>query len=157
MSEKKSANRKKLSPEEGLWLKSLDLLAHRMHSVSEFRLKLKRKGYDTDLIDTVITNLIDRGYLNDEDYAEVYVNNLIRYKTYGYYSIKSKLMQKGIESGLAQSALERNLSLETEAKLAEKFLGSKRRLLSGSVSKEKAAAALKRRGFRQAVIGTVLE
>lgn len=122
-------------------------LGLRNHTVFELRTKLGRKKLPPDLIENVLRDLQDQKYLNDDDFTRVFVQNLIKYKTFGYYGIMAKLKQRGVAHELAVQVLEEEVDLETEKKIARKAMGK-------SAKKEamKLAQMLQRKGFRGQVI-----
>ena len=130
--------------------KALRLISMRSHSVFELKNKLTSKGYGKELLDKLINDLIDKKYLDDESFASNYLDNLIKYKAFGFYGLKAKLMQRGIDKGLIDSLLG-NLSLADEKKIALKFLGKKK-----EVDPIKLARSLGSKGFRSEVIGEIL-
>lgn len=132
--------------------KAVDLLAMRMHSREELRRKLSLRKFSKDCVSKVITKLSDLRYLNDEEFARVYAENLVRSKTYGYYGIRAKLMQRGIESKVADEAVSEALDENIESKLAQKFLSRKH-----SQNKLKMMMSLKQRGFRSSVIARAVK
>lgn len=75
--------------------KSIDLLARREHSTRELREKLRTRDFLAETIDSVIEFLIDRDYLSDRRYAEVFVR-LRAEKGYGERFIRLKLKEKGV-------------------------------------------------------------
>ena len=74
----------------------LRLLALRDHSEQELRKKLAAKRYEDDLIDQLLIEFRDLGYLNDEVYAGRLVRYLATEKLYGDRRIEGKLREKGI-------------------------------------------------------------
>jgi regulatory protein len=119
----------------------------RNHTVFELRTKLTRKKLPSDLIEQVIANLIEQKYLNDGDFARMFAQNLVKYKTFGYYGIMAKLKQRGIANDLAQEVLDEELDLDTEKKIAQKVIGK-----NSGKEPMKLAQMLQRKGFRSQVI-----
>jgi regulatory protein len=99
------------------------------------------------LIEQVIANLLEQKYLNDSDFARMFAQNLVKYKTFGYYGIMAKLKQRGIANNLAQEVLDEELDLETEKKIAQKAIGK-----SSKKEPMKLAQMLQSKGFRSQVI-----
>jgi len=84
--------------------KALDLLARREHSTHEMGEKLRRRGFEDDVIDVVIADLHDRNYLSDSRFAETFVEQRLR-KGHGERSIRSGLTQRGISTDEIRAAL----------------------------------------------------
>jgi len=83
---------------------SIRLLARRDHSVTELTRKLKDREHSDEAIATAIEELIDLNYVNEERYAELYVEQRMN-RGYGPLSIKAKLRERGIADHLSQAAL----------------------------------------------------
>jgi len=71
-------------------------LSNRNHSIFELKNKLKKKGFDSQIIEKVITYLIDIKYLNDLTFAKNFVRNRVEGKKEGVMKITSELYRKGI-------------------------------------------------------------
>ncbi len=131
------------------------LLNLQLRTSGELLYKMKEKGYTEATIHKVIDELILNKYVNDASYAEVYLENLKKYKTFGFYGIKKKLMEKRLPQDLIERVLSQNLSEEEESKIARRFLekqGRKPGGADGQVNiKQKLAQKLRARGFRGSV------
>lgn len=130
--------------------KAVSLLGIRMHTSFELGKKLKQKGFSPQEVDEAILRLKEERYLKDEDTAQIFLENLMRYKTFGYYGLKMKLMQKGIANDIIENLLSEHLTLEAETEIAKKALGK-----SSKVDPVKLMMMLKRKGFRGQVINRV--
>src|SRR3989338_11624723 len=102
--------------------KAVGLLKIRPHYSGELAKKLTLRGFKRQEVDEVINRLHDSGMLNDAQFAETFLANLIRFKTFGFYGLKVKLMQRGMASQDAEVLLKENLSLEQEQEIAERLL-----------------------------------
>jgi regulatory protein len=127
------------------------LLSLKLRTEGELREKLRIKNYELGIIDTVIERLKGNHYLNDENYAQVYLDNLKKYKTFGYYGIKKKLMEKRLPSEIIESVLSEGLGEEEEIKIAQRLIKK-----LGATEKQKVATRLKAKGFRGSVIFLLL-
>jgi regulatory protein len=83
---------------------ALTYLARRDHSESELRTKLKRKDFDDALINDVIADFQDRGYLDDERFA-VDQGLILARKKWGPLQIAHKLSQHGIPRSIVDQAM----------------------------------------------------
>lgn len=126
-------------------------ISMRNHTVFELRTKLNRKKLPSEMIEKAIAELLEHKYLNDNDFAHMFAQNLVKYKTFGYYGIMAKLKQRGIANDLAAEVLEEELDLETEKKIAKKAIGK-----SSKKEPMKLAQMLQRKGFRSQVISQCL-
>ena len=135
--------------------KAVQLLAIRMHSTGELFDKLKRYGFAAEEIRAVLSELESLKFLDDKKYAEIFVENLKRYKDFGYFGIKAKLLKHKIPSDLAALALGEFFSTEDEIQIAKRLVAKLRCL--GKSEFEKLARALSNRGFRSEATKTALE
>ncbi|MCF6269065.1 MAG: recombination regulator RecX [Melioribacteraceae bacterium] len=71
-------------------------LSNRNHSAFELETKLKKKGFDPEIIQKVIIDLKDKMYLNDFTFAENFVRNRVERRKEGIIKITSELYKKGI-------------------------------------------------------------
>ncbi len=123
------------------------LLGLKLRTEGEIREKLRIKNYELRITEEVIKQLTENRYLDDQRYAEVYVENLKKYKNFGFFGIKKKLMEKRLPKEIIEAVLNEALSEEEELKIAKKLLNK-----IGEVEKQKAAMRLKSKGFRTGVI-----
>ncbi|MBK9099588.1 MAG: regulatory protein RecX [bacterium] len=99
------------------------LLGRRMHSSSELRRKLWNKDYEQKLIDEVIQDLKNNGYLNDEDFIREFVAEKTKTKGWSTKKVKTELYKRGIDNKLIDEMLKGHASdseLENAMKLARK-------------------------------------
>lgn len=122
------------------------LLSLRIQSEGSVREKLKKKKYSEKEIDEAITYLKELKYLNDTEYAGVFFENLKKYKYFGFYGIKKKLIEKKIPSKDIDKLL-RNFSLKEEGEIAKRVLEKYR-----NKTAEQKTRALRSKGFRSDVI-----
>lgn len=83
--------------------KALDLLARREHSRHELKAKLNQRGFDADLVDEILDELVARDWLSDQRYAEAYVR-MRSDKGYGPLRIRNELSERGIADVLVNQA-----------------------------------------------------
>ena len=83
---------------------ALSLLSHREHSKQELVTKLKTRGHEEEEISAIIERLEEMNYLNDERFAEIFVRSRLS-KPLGASRIQQELIQKGINSELAKTAI----------------------------------------------------
>jgi SOS response regulatory protein OraA/RecX len=80
------------------------------------------------------------------------LDNLKKYKTFGYYGIKKKLMEKRLPSAIIESVLNKALSEEEEKKIAKRFVKKFELENMEYKEKQKLAQKMKSKGFRMGVI-----
>ena len=127
--------------------KALSLIKIRPHYSGELAQKLSLRGFKREQIEEVINRLTEQRLLNDVEFTENFLTNLMRLKTFGYFGLKMKLMQRGIAGQEAEALLKEKLSLETEKQIAQRFLAKQK-----ETDKTKLAQKLARKGFRSEVI-----
>ncbi len=87
---------------------ALDILSRRRYSIVELRKKLALKGGTEEEMDKVVTRLIELKYLDDDEFAYLFLENELRRSPQGLMAIKKKLKAKGISSSIIEKALSRN-------------------------------------------------
>lgn len=125
---------------------AMSLLSHREHSKKELTTKLKSRGHEEEEIEATIERLEEMNYLNDTRFAEIFVRSRLS-KPLGASRIQQELIQKGINSELAKTAI-----LEADADWFELAKQLKERRFGEEAStdfKEKAKQSryLQYRGF----------
>jgi len=80
------------------------LLSRRDFCSQELAGKLNAQGYEPGTVRGVVDELLERGYVNDERYAQQYVA-LHAERGHGPRRIERDLSQLGLDSGLIQAAL----------------------------------------------------
>jgi SOS response regulatory protein OraA/RecX len=92
---------------------AMRLLANRMKTAKQLGESLRTKGYSDEEIDPLLTEFKEYGYLNDREYAAVYIShNLPKGKT--VWLLSRELGEKGIsqehfQAGLQQFIEENNI------------------------------------------------
>lgn len=71
-------------------------LSRREHSCLELRQKLARKGYESSLIEAVLTQLQAENLLNEERFIEDFIHSR-KQKGFGPLKIEQELRERGIE------------------------------------------------------------
>ena len=91
----------------------------------EVKQKLIRLGYNQDIIDMVISYLLNIGYVNDYDYVEAYLRQNERFLKYSIFEIEQKLLQKGIKKDIIEEKKYILKDIDYDKKLLEKILETK--------------------------------
>lgn len=137
------------------------LLGRRQHSSSELKRKLWRKDYEQKLIDAVIEELMNNGYLNDEDFIREFVAEKSEIKKWSSNRIKSELIKQGIKSNLIEAGLKELLdNSEYEKALSlgkKKYEILTKRTADKKELKEKLFTFLYSKGFEYDVVNEVSE
>lgn len=131
-------------------------LSSRMYTCKEIFDKLRRKGYEEEVAEAVVEELIKAGYLNDARYAEMYIIDSVNLGAKGMYRIRQELLRKGIARDVVENAAA-DAEVSTEDSLREYLNG---RLRSGEITTwkeyERLRAQLARRGYSLGEINRVL-
>ena len=133
------------------------LLARRLHSSSELRVKLIQKKFQKNLIEEVIAYLLEKEYLNDIEFAERFAAEKVSFNKIGAAKIRGELIKKGIDRETIDSVLLKYdndpIVLDNARILAEKkFEYYSRKDLSGRQIRQKLYQFLAGKGFRSDTI-----
>ena len=137
-------------------------LGRRQHSTSELRIKLKQKGYETELINQVLDDLKQKNYLDDTKFAEMFVEEKIKLKLWGEQKLRSELIKRGINSEIISNILQNIISDEDKLNNAmtvasKKYDSLKNRNVDRDVIKRNLISFLNSRGYNYDVIKEVCE
>ena len=137
--------------EEKAYAYAVYLLGLKLRTEGELREKMRVKKYSPEAAEKVIQALLNNRYIDDQRYAEVYLENLKKYKQFGFFGIKKKLMEKRLPPSLIESVLSDGLSEAEELKIAQRFIKNKKTGELSYEEKQKLAQKLRARGFRSNV------
>jgi regulatory protein len=137
-------------------------LSRRQHSTSELRIKLKQKGYETELINEVLDDLKKKNYLDDTEFAKMFVEEKIKLKLWGEQKLRSELIKRGIKSEVISEVLRNIISEEDKLNnvmtvASKKYDTLKNRKLDKDVIKKKLITFLNSRQYDYAVIKEVCD
>lgn len=104
----------------------LKYIFYKKRTESEVRKKFS-KEYNEDLIEEVINNLKENGYIDDENYIERSVAEFMAIRNLSIREIKYKLIAKGINTNEIENYIEKNKDqlLEYEVKSAQNIVQKK--------------------------------
>lgn len=138
--------------------RAYDQLARRARTYREMVLYLQRKEYEQDIIDTVMANLEERGFIDDTAYAIDFTTLRLKHKPEGRRAMVRSLMKRGIEQGLISTVLDDIYADVDETALAQRILEKRGRRPASDTEKEKRriASYLERRGISSAIIYSIL-
>lgn len=135
-------------------------LGRRMHSASELRTKLRQKGYEIEMIDQVISELKEKNYLDDSEFASVFVEEKFKSKMWSERKLKSELIKKGVSSSVISDVLSKKFSEEDDYNNAitvalKKYKILQERNLDLQTTKKKLISFLNTRGYNYETIKQV--
>ena len=126
----------------------------------DMRLSLQRAGYVAGAIERTIARLLNAGLLNDEEYAQRFVE-MQSQRAVGFHQIKLKLRKKGIDAETAERALEQiddrhqiTAAKELARKLAPRYTAQES---DPRIARRKLSQALARRGFSWEIVSSAVD
>ncbi len=135
------------------------LLSYRPRSIKEIQDRLKKKDYSSKVILEVIKSLKKLKFLNDKEFARMWVESRIKTRPMGRYRLYQELIQKGIDRDLIEKTLSdyrEEEEIELAKELARKKLKRSYRNLDEVTTKRRLYGFLQRRGFSYDTIQEVL-
>ncbi len=133
--------------------RAIDLLARRARSTWEMAEYLKRKGYEQNLIDRILSKLSNRGLLDDKQFAKSWVSSRRMLKPISQRRLVQELQQKRISQDIIAAVLAAD---EIDEKEVLKQLIAKKRGQSRYQDEQKLTAYLMRQGFNYEDIKTAI-
>lgn len=99
---------------------ALNLLSYRARSEAELRQRLRRKEFPDDVVEACLTELVEKGFVDDAAFSASFVRDRVRGRPRGSRRLVQELRAKGVELKTAASAVEETLAAEdvTELELA---------------------------------------
>lgn len=133
--------------------KAFHLLSYRERTIKEMRDRLRKKDFSAEVIEKVIEYLLEKDYLNEQRFAEMWIRSRIKHHPRGRKLIYKELKDKGVDRKIINSALNEFLDREKEmdmaAYLMDKWL---RRRKEEDSSSYKLKNYLARKGFNYDII-----
>lgn len=99
---------------------ALGLLAYRPRTAEELRRRLARKDFPDDVVQATVDDLAERGFVDDAEFAAMFVRDRVRSKPRGKRRLVQELRARGVAAATAARAVDRTLEEEerSEADLA---------------------------------------
>ncbi|MEZ4665965.1 MAG: regulatory protein RecX [Thermomicrobiales bacterium] len=137
---------------------AMRVLEQRMQTGKELRTRLLRKGFDPAAIDAALERLAKYGYLNDERFAELWIENRLAHRPRSKRMLEQELRQKGVDREIVQETV---ASSEIDDRAAALDLATRRlksvQGLPPQEQRKKLTGILARRGFDYGAIRAALE
>jgi regulatory protein len=146
---------KEANLQHGCFDAALHFLSYRPRSESEVKQRLRRRGFNSKVIDDIILKLKERRLIDDVAFSEYWRNNRLSFSPRSARQIKLELRQKGVA---AETANETVKDLDDDNCVYEAGLRKARRLsgLDYDAFRRRLYDYLQRRGFNyEAVKGAV--
>lgn len=145
----------KIEREEGRYaIKSylLKLLGRRDHARKELLTKARKKDYPEEIVKSILDELEEKGYLNEESFAEKFTADKFNLNQWGPSKIKAHLYKKGISKHVIEKSISDYFQdLELRETYKNLVLKRKRRFLKEDnllKRKKKIFDYLNRKGFK---------
>lgn len=135
---------------------ALVLLSYRARSEKELRTRLEKKGYTPAVINTVLEEFKEKGWVDDEKLCRRYVHDRITIGHKGRARVKSELLRLGIAPDKIAAALREAPDETTAARMVLEHYLPRYRKLDRTTRRRRLAGLLARRGFSPETIGQVL-
>jgi regulatory protein len=84
---------------------AMDYLARREHSVQQLTRKLTGRGFDEQLVEIAVAELVADGLLSDTRFAEAFVNSRVQ-RGSGPQKIRMELRERGVAAELVSLSIE---------------------------------------------------
>lgn len=140
--------------------KALSLLSYRARSRKELEDKLKKKKYDSELINKCLDNLEKTGLINDNAFAKGWIKNRLSSKPKGKRILQRELEQKGINGNIIKDVMNETYETVDEVGLVKDLAERKWKSLSRldfQKANQRLFSYLARRGFGYDIISKVMK
>ncbi|MGM7703328.1 recombination regulator RecX [Pseudalkalibacillus sp. Hm43] len=138
---------------------SMNYLSYRMRSIDEIRQYLKKKEFEENTIQAVIERLKELGYLDDLEFAKMFIRSKITTTKKGPKALKQDLKQKGVSDPIIEDAMNiypKEEQIEEATLLVEKKAKQYKKL-SENALKQKVAQVLQQKGYSWNVTEQAIE
>ena len=103
---------------------ALKYLSYRQRSKKEILDKLKKNGFEEDIIEDTLIYLEDYGLVDDVEFAKSFMRDKINLNKFGPTRIKYELYKKGIDESIIEDVLDDDDEYNRALTLAKKKLPS---------------------------------
>lgn len=125
-----------LNNQENFYLikqKAFRLLQRRIHTSRELYIKLRQKFSDDLLIKNCLTELQQKGFINDKEFALAFISEKQKSKKWSKAKLRSELIKRGVSSEIISEVLNQTFNNEREIESAKELAEKK---LSQIIKKE---------------------
>jgi regulatory protein len=140
--------------------RTIRCLERRLHSRSELKTKLRKYEYGDAMIDDVLDQLEQLGYIDDKRFAETRAELSAKYKHHGPNRARVELARKGVPRETARQAVEHVYEAHDSSAVARDLARKKMKSLARlepAVAKRRLYGMLLRRGFDYDTIKPIIE
>ena len=139
---------------------SYNFASFKPRTAYQVKINLKDKGFADDEIEPAISFLENFGLLNDLDFAQKFIKDLMKFKPAGRPKILFELTKRGIDKQIAEETVDTFFDGEDKLEAAEKALVKKLRTSSFKPAEKQKNAVisyLQRQGFEWDVIKALIK
>ncbi|WP_337865991.1 regulatory protein RecX [Ignavibacterium sp.] len=101
--------------------KAFLLLQRRIHTSRELYTKLRQKFFDESLIKKCLTELQQKGFIDDREFALAFITEKQKSKKWSRTKLKSELVKRGVASEIISDVLNQTFNSELEIQSAEEL------------------------------------
>lgn len=137
--------------------RSLKYLSFRPRSVKEIQDYLKKKRFSNQIINRVVKKLTELKFLNDEEFAKMWIEERQRTRGKSKFALKLELLNKGLDEDMFEPLLK---GAEDDFETAKTLFEKKKEKfanLSKFEFKKKMSGFLQRKGFSFEVINKLFK
>lgn len=121
------------------WLHSMMAYCSRAeHCVNDIRDKLRVSDVSSDETEEILQALIEGGYVDEQRYANAFVNDKFKFNKWGKIKIAHALQQKKVPSSCIEKALD-GLDNNAYEDTLRKLIESKQKCVKGTATQMRAA------------------
>src|SRR5688572_1505231 len=142
---------------EVAYQKAMRFLSYRARSVQEVRDNLEKHEIPETVIEEVLKRLQEANLLNDQDFAQAWVENRNTFRPRSRRALAMELRHKGLDDEVVQDVLDQNVDEDALALEAARKYVRKVQKLDWPDFRQKLGSFLGRRGFSYGVIAPVLQ
>lgn len=104
---------------------ALNLLSYRARTAVELRRRLRGKGYEDEVAERCVQELLDRGLVDDASFAEMFTRDRVKLRPRGLRRLVQELRAKGVDAKTAHAAVDEVWEQEdvSELELARRAAG----------------------------------
>lgn len=140
--------------------RALKFLSYRPRSIAEVRQYLREHQVEESHGSAVIEKLLNLGYLDDQKFAQWWVENRKEFNPRGSHVIRRELLHKGVAEDIINEAIEQlGCAMDTEEEIEALARKRARRLLHEDrrTFRRKLGSFLLRRGFAYETVAPIVD
>ena len=142
--------------QEVAMLKALRFLGYRARSMQEVRANLVKNEIPEAAIEFTLRRLQENGLLNDQEFAQTWVENRNTFRPRSRRALAMELRRKGLDDEVVQETLDKSVAEDALALDAARKYVRKVQKLGWQEFRLKLGGFLGRRGFSYAIVAPVL-